>query len=84
MEATVWTEHIQTPQKLDFMIWPRLLGVIERSSHKAAWERNVTITEQLIGREADWKRFADIIGTKELRRLEDAGIYYYLPRPIVR
>ena len=67
MEATVWTEHIQTPQKLDFMIWPRLLGVIERSWHKAAWERNVTITEQLIGREADWKRFADIIGTKELR-----------------
>jgi len=84
LEATAWSGQIRTPQGLHQMLWPRLIAVAERSWHQAEWESLVAEKARSKLREEDWIRFAKILGSKELARLEKLGIDFYLPRPIIR
>ena len=90
IEAALWSELIRTPGRMDSQLWPRLFGVSERSWHKAAWEQALeskSTGDPLRDNEAakqDLAEFMTLIGSKELRRLEAAGVEYYLPRPGAR
>ena len=86
----MWSELIRTPGRMDSQLWPRLLAVSERSWHKAAWEHALESSssgEPLRDNpdaKHDYSQFVALIGAKELKRLEAAGVEYYLPRPGAR
>ncbi len=80
LEAAMWSEITRTNEQLEEMMYPRLLGVAERSWHRAFWEGKEESSE----RSRDWQKFVNVVSRKELWRLEKLGISYYLPRPGVR
>lgn len=81
IQAQLWTELVRTSDQMDSMIFPRLLCVAERAWHKAEWEhqtdRHKLKEQQLL----DWSRFARVLGTKELTRLDGKDVAYRLPPP---
>lgn len=91
LSAQLWSEIIRTDEKLEYMAYPRLLAVAERAWHQADWETpyvkdrefkkgetHYVNQEQLLN---DWVRFANLIGQRELAKLDTAGIDYRLPIP---
>jgi len=97
IEAVLWTELVRTPARLDSQLWPRLLATSERAWHKASWEHALETTQESHESKSrgsalrdnddakqDLAQFVTLVGSKELRRLEAAGVEYYLPRPGAR
>ena len=84
MQGQIWTEIVRTAENLHFMIFPRLLALAERAWHKAEWEdvADLNMRKTLLGR--DWAEFANILGRKELQRLDDIGVEYRVPLPGAR
>lgn len=91
MSAQVWTETVRTDEQLAYMAFPRLLAFAERAWHQAGWElpyqagREYKMgSTQFVDQAAllaDWTRFANIIGQRELQKLDQAGMAYRLPVP---
>ncbi|MCM2679037.1 family 20 glycosylhydrolase [Echinimonas agarilytica] len=91
MSGSFWSETIRTPELFDYMIFPRLLALAERSWHQPEWELTPVIGQNFFKGETrrtplhvlhdDWQRFANLIGQKELARMDRAGIDYRLPVP---
>ena len=79
MQAHIWSETVRTEDQLFYMLFPRVLAVAERSWHKASFENGPTNKKEL--RNVQWKTFANILGHKELGRLDDMGINYRVPLP---
>ena len=81
METCLWGEMIRSAEHAEYMLYPRLLAVAERAWHAAEWE---AITDQNAfdqARHSDWLQFASALGHRELRRLDQLGVNYRLPRP---
>ena len=67
------------------MIFPRMLAMAERAWHKASWEDLTACGENCESLKAtDWSEFANSLGYKELKRLTDHGVKYYVPPPGAR
>jgi len=91
MQGQLWSETVRTPEQFDYMVFPRLLALAERAWHRAAWENDyqpgVTYaggSTNLVDKaalNADFAEFAAALGTKELRKLDAAGIQYRIPVP---
>ena len=90
MQGQLWSETVRTPEQFDFMIFPRLLALAERAWHKGSWENDyqagVTYSgsTNLVDKAAlndDYATFAAALGTKELDKLDAAGIQYRIPIP---
>ncbi|MBK5013575.1 family 20 glycosylhydrolase [Pantoea sp. S62] len=91
MSAQLWSETVRTDAQMDHMIYPRLFVVAERSWHRASWERDYQPGQEYTGgktylvdqqaRLHDWQRFANLLGQRELAKLDKAGIDYRLPVP---
>lgn len=91
ISGQAWSETVRTEAQMESMVFPRLLALAERAWHRADWERDPVaeltyeggVTEH-VDRQAlmsDWQRFANLLGQRELPRLEAAGIAYRLPLP---
>jgi hexosaminidase len=91
ISAQIWTEDIRTDKKMEYMTFPRLLAVAERAWHQADWEidyqkdrefaqgtTHYVDQQQLLN---DWIRFANLVGQRELQKLDLASIDYRLPVP---
>jgi hexosaminidase len=78
LQGQVWTETIRTPRQFQEMVFPRLIALAERAWFKADWE-SATPDKELLN--ADWSKFVSTIVTKELPKLESAGVHFYLPPP---
>ncbi|WP_294963420.1 beta-N-acetylhexosaminidase [uncultured Gilliamella sp.] len=91
LSAQIWTEDIRTDEKMAYMAFPRLLSVAERAWHKADWETdykkgvkykqgetNYVDQKKLLD---DWNRFANLVGQRELEKLDVAKVSYRLPIP---
>jgi len=91
LSAQLWSEIIRTDAQMEYMAYPRLIAVAERAWHQADWETpyqkdrefKLGSTEfvnhtQLLN---DWIRFANLMGQRELTKLDLAGIDYRLPIP---
>ncbi|MEH6394174.1 family 20 glycosylhydrolase [Pseudoalteromonas sp.] len=92
LQGHLWSELIRSDQQAEYMLYPRLLALAERAWHKAPWELeynkkgvkydqnsehfNTNLKQQT---EADWQRFAALVGFKEFAKLEQAGRFYRLP-----
>lgn len=76
MEGSVYGELISSRDLLDYMLFPRLLGLAERAWHKGVWEDIEDDNKRNKAMNDDWQRFARIVGSQELRRLDDLGVRY--------
>ena len=81
MEACLWTEMVRTPERADYMLYPRVLAVAERAWHAADWETIVDEEPLDKARQRDWAQFAAAVGHRELARLDRLGANYRLARP---
>ncbi|KAK3103352.1 hypothetical protein FSP39_018661 [Pinctada imbricata] len=81
MQGQLWTELVRTADQMDAMIFPRLIALAERAWHKASWESVKDEKSQQLLMKADWCKFANTLGYKELRRLDKLGITYHIPPP---
>ncbi|WP_031566909.1 family 20 glycosylhydrolase [Rheinheimera texasensis] len=80
MQGQVWSETIRTASQLEEMVYPRLLPIAERAWHKASWEADAN-SNAVKPQERDqaWQLFARTMTQKELPKLSQAGVQYYLP-----
>ncbi|KAL4225883.1 hypothetical protein ACF0H5_013871 [Mactra antiquata] len=81
IQAQLWTELVRTSDQMDSMIFPRLLCVAERAWHKADWELVTDKAKLKEEQHLDWSKFATLLGTKELARLDEKLVCYHLPPP---
>lgn len=94
MSAQVWSEIVRTDEQMEYRLYPRLLAVAERAWHKADWElpyqpgltfekgKTTHVNQQQL--QADWNRFATLLGRSVLPTLDTAGISYRIPVPGAR
>ncbi|MDP2634943.1 MULTISPECIES: family 20 glycosylhydrolase [unclassified Pseudoalteromonas] len=97
LQGHLWSELLRSDTQTEYMLYPRLLALAERAWHKAPWELeynkkgvkydqnsehfNTNLKQQA---EADWQRFAALVGFKEFAKLEQAGRFYRLPSVAAR
>ena len=81
MQGQLWSETVRTPSQLHSMIFPRMLALAERAWHKAEWETPTSSSGRDAARKADWEKFANTLGYKELARLDKMNIGYHIPPP---
>lgn len=62
LEGLLWSENVKTPELLEYMAFPKILGVAER-----AWNREMPTAETL---PQAWQRFVTTLGQAELPRLD--------------
>ena len=81
IQGQVWSETVRTSENFDYMAYPRLLALAERSWHKASWESIDDVTERERQMSADWQNFATTLGKKELLRMDKMGVLYAIRPP---
>ena len=84
LQGQLWTETVNVPGRMDYMIYPRLLGLAERAwAGEPAWsdETDPSAREEL--RLADWNEFANRLAAVELPKLDQIypGLNYRIPAP---
>ncbi|NAX20353.1 beta-N-acetylhexosaminidase [Vibrio sp. V39_P1S14PM300] len=93
LSAQLWSETVRNDEQYQYMVFPRVLAAAERAWHRAGWENDykvgVEYSQQtnLVDKLAlnqDYNRFANLLGQRELAKLEKAGIDYRLPVPGAR
>jgi len=76
---------MRTDEQVDYMVFPRMLALAERAWHRASWEpadgNDVTAPINVTGLASDWERFANVLGHKELPKLDRAGVDYRVEVP---
>jgi hexosaminidase len=84
LQSAVWGENIKTPERLEYMLLPNLLGFAER-----AWSKNpdwaiATDTSQSSKLYSDaWILFMNTVGKRQLPMLDYymGGYNYRIPKP---
>lgn len=84
LQGALWAETLKNPQRMEYMLLPKLLGLAER-----AWAPNPTWATEPDAAKSDqqyneaWSRFANIMGKRELPRLSyyAGGFGYRIPMP---
>lgn len=92
IQGQLWSENTRTNNMAEHKVFPRLLALAERAWHLPQWavpynyqgykysQQSKVFTEQLrAARDAQWKKFATDLGSKEFAKLDHAGIAYRLP-----
>lgn len=90
LSAQLWSETVRTDDQYEYMVFPRVLAAAERAWHEAEWELDykpgVEFTQETnhVDKEAqlrDWTRFANVMGQRELAKIDAAGVQYRIPVP---
>lgn len=84
IEGAIWSENIHGPERLEYMLLPKLLGMAERAWAKDpewATEKDGQRSRQLY--DQAWSCFLNIVGKRELPRLDyyAGGFAYRIPQP---
>ncbi len=84
IQGLLWSETVKGPQRMEYMLLPKLLGLAERAWAKEpdwATEKDPVKSQDLYNQA--WSVFANIVGKKELPRLSYAagGYDYRIPTP---
>nr|WP_199075171.1 family 20 glycosylhydrolase [Pedobacter sp. ASV19] len=84
IQAPLWSETIKSPERLEYMLLPKLLGLAERAWAKdPSWATEKdTLKSKLLYQEA-WSAFVHVLGKRELPRLSayNGGYLYRIPTP---
>lgn len=84
VSGQLWTETVKSPEMLEYYLFPKMLGYIERAwGGDPAWSEAETEEAMKSKRQAEWNVFANLIGQKEILRLEKMGegFNHRLPKP---
>ncbi|XP_050411821.1 uncharacterized protein LOC126826788 [Patella vulgata] len=81
IQGNLWSETIRTPEQMDYMIFPRMLALAERSWFKGDWENMDDKEARNKARDAEWTRFSNTLGYGEMKILDGMGIKYRVPPP---
>jgi hexosaminidase len=84
IKGLLWGENMTSTDRVEYMTLPKLLGIAERAWAKDpewATEKDSTKSETLYRQ--DWNRFVNLIGKRELPRLEyyAGGFNFRIPTP---
>lgn len=84
IQAHLWSESTRTDERADAMLFPRLLATAERAWHRAGWEAEAVAGTKFgwapqAALLADYSAFAAALGTRELAKLDAAGVAYRVP-----
>ncbi|CAM4355432.1 hexosaminidase [Pedobacter westerhofensis] len=86
IQGLLWTETVQTPERLEYMYLPRLLALSERAwSASPAWVAEKDTVRAGSAYVKDWSRFTCSV-SREMKRLDhySGGYQYRVPTPAVR
>jgi hexosaminidase len=84
IQGQLWSETVNEPQRWEYMVLPRLLGLAERAwVGNPSWGDMENISQLRSKRDDLWNEFANRIGQYELDRLDEnfVNINYRLPVP---
>jgi len=84
IQAPLWSEIIKTPERFEYMLLPKLFGVAERAWAKnPEWATETDTVKSTAMYNQDWSEFLNIIGKREMPRLNhySGGYNYRIPTP---
>ncbi|GGY67167.1 family 20 glycosylhydrolase [Pseudoduganella albidiflava] len=84
MEATLFTETVRDPARIDYLVMPRLLAVAERAwAPDPAWATEADPARAAALHRGAWSGFVNALGQRVLPRLdlERAGVDYRIAPP---
>ncbi len=84
LQGQLWTETVNKPGRMEYMIFPRMLGLAERAwVGDADWAEHRDTGEMWAARDIAWNEFSNRIGQFELNRLDAlySNINYRIPTP---
>lgn len=84
LEATLFSETVRDPARLDYLVMPRLLAVAERAwAPDPAWVTENDPAKSAALHRAAWSGFVNALGQRVLPRLdlEQAGVEYRIAPP---
>lgn len=90
LQAHLWGETVRTAEQFEYMLFPRLLALAERAWSRASWELDYQPGQTFSGATnlvdkgtmtADYAGFASALASKELSKLDAAGVRYRIPVP---
>ncbi|XP_063420578.1 beta-hexosaminidase-like [Mytilus trossulus] len=84
MQGHLWSETVLTESNFYYMVFPRLLALAERAWHKGLWEDEILKNKRDQKMKEDWGDFAETLGDRELKRLDEMGIEYRISPPGAR
>jgi hexosaminidase len=84
LQGALWAETVKSPDRMEYMIFPKLLALAERAWAKDPdWttEKDPAKSQALYNQ--DWSKFLNILGKRELPRLAyyNTGYSYRIPKP---
>ncbi|WP_228730196.1 family 20 glycosylhydrolase [Shewanella sedimentimangrovi] len=92
IQGQIWSETLRSDELVEYMAFPRLLMLAERAWHKPDWQvpyqyqgaiynadSGFFSAELKLAQAQDWYRIANLLGHKELKKLDLAGIGYRIP-----
>lgn len=84
IQSPLWSEIIRTPERFEYMLLPKLFGVAERAWAKdPEWATETDTTKSNVAYTQVWSEFLNIVGKRELPRLDHyaGGYSYRIPTP---
>ena len=84
MEACLWSESSREDGRIEYMLMPKLLGVAERAwAPDPDWASERDGTKAAALYQEAWSRFVNVVGRRELPRLDQEGLLlnYRIPTP---
>lgn len=84
VSGQIWTETVKGPEMLEYYLFPKMLGYIERAwGGDPEWSNAGSESEMKAKRLQEWNTFANLVGQREIPRLENmfGGIHHRIPKP---
>ena len=84
LEATMFTETVRDPSRIDYLVMPRLAAVAERAwAQDPAWALETDPARAAVLHRAAWSGFVNALGQRVLPRLdlEQSGLAYRIAPP---
>jgi len=84
LQGCLWGENIKTNERMEYMIFPSILGLAERNwAQDPTWATEPDTAKSKMLYQQAWSNFVDIIGKRELPRLDylNGGYDYRIPKP---
>jgi len=84
LQGCLWGENIKTPERMEYMIFPSILGLAERAwAQNPQWATEPDTAKSEVLYQQAWSNFVNILGKNELPRLTylNGGYGYRIPKP---
>ena len=84
LQAELWSETVKGGTMAEYYYLPKLIGFAERAwAGQSSWATIADQETMIAARDKDWNRFANMVGHREMPRLDylHGGYAYRLPPP---